>query len=109
MLAIRAARPGWTTSAHSYPAFVANRHARSRAGMPNGRAGFSPTGTNSRGRSLAMLAAHKGAGLGREGAELLGFLTGLPLCGISRTTPPHMAEVTEQDTDHPHGSVYRVA
>ena len=56
-----------------------------------------------------MLAAHKGAGLGREGAELLGFLTGLPLCGISRTTPPHMAEVTEQDTDHPHGSVYRVA
>src|SRR5438874_7952762 len=28
---------------------------------------------------------------------------------ISRTSPPRMAEVTEQETDQRHGSVYRVA
>jgi hypothetical protein len=44
-------------AAHSKPAFVANRQVRSRVSIPNGRAGFEPTGTNSRGSSLAMVAA----------------------------------------------------
>src|SRR3954452_11612155 len=33
----------------------------------------------------------------------------LPPAAISRTNPPLMAETTEQDTDQPNGSVYRVA
>ena len=61
MLASSAARPGCGASAHSKPALVASRHARSRASIPNGRAGLAPTGTNRRGGSLAMRHAHKGA------------------------------------------------
>ena len=34
------------SSAHSNPALVARRHARSRASIPNGRAGLMPIGTN---------------------------------------------------------------
>jgi phospholipid/cholesterol/gamma-HCH transport system permease protein len=33
----------------------------------------------------------------------------LLITAISRTNPPRMAEVTEQEADHRHGSVYRVA
>ena len=45
------------------------RHARSRASMPNGRAGFVPTGTNmARPRRRVMRAAHKGGESGQERA-----------------------------------------
>src|SRR6478672_5533108 len=106
MLARSAARPGWVASAHSRPALVASRHARSFASMPNGRAGLSPTGTNSTGASSAMRAAHKGDGVGREGPRRVADLL---LKAISRINPPRMAEVTEQEMDQRHGSVYRVA
>jgi hypothetical protein len=57
MLATKAARSDGTASAHSKPALVASRHARSRASIPNGRAAFEPTGTNNRASSLAMTLA----------------------------------------------------
>jgi phospholipid/cholesterol/gamma-HCH transport system permease protein len=57
------------------------------------------------GASLAM-----GAGIkAQRRAGKAANWRGLPLAAISRTNPPHMAEVTEQETDHPEGSVYRVA
>ena len=74
--------------------------------MPNGRAGLSPTGTNSSGASRAIRAAHKGAEIGREGAAG----ARLPTAAISRTirrawprSPSAGRAITE------HGSVYRVA
>ena len=33
----------------------------------------------------------------------------LPVAAISRTNPPHMADLDPPPGDHPHGSVYRVA
>src|SRR5438034_5460844 len=105
MLASSAARPGWTTSEHSNPALVASRHARSRASIPNGRAGLLPIGTKRRGVSVAMAARIKarcGAGKGRTRSSLAqNYHFAHQSAG--------MAEVTDQETDQRHGSVYRVA
>src|SRR5690349_13964670 len=104
MLASKTGATSRTSSAHSNPAFVASRHARSRASMPNARAGLLPTGTNRRAGS-DIAAAHNGRWRGREGLRPLHLL--LPF--ISRTNPPRMADLNQHDDDQPHGSVYRVA
>src|SRR5205085_7048177 len=50
--------------------------------------------------------AHNGHPKRREGRFGVGDL---PHGAISRTNPPLMGEVTDQDADQGHGSVYRVA
>jgi phospholipid/cholesterol/gamma-HCH transport system permease protein len=74
--------------------------------MPNKHASFSPTGTNNRDKSLAIdwrIKATSTAGKWRFRAP------DLPIQRISRTNPPRMADLREAETDHPDGSVYRVA
>src|SRR6478672_8665051 len=105
MLASIAERPFTATCEHSKPALVASRHARSFASMPKGRPGLSPTVTNSIGGSLDMAVRIKA--LSRAGK-------GAPRSRLARMRHfahhrLRMAEVREQDTDHRHGSVYRVA
>src|SRR4051794_28097845 len=101
-----AARPSWGTSPHSNPALTANRHARCCASMPKTRAGFEPTGTNSRGSSLAMAVRIKWLRETRKGALLRLHLL---RSGISRITPSRMADLDETGAEQPHGNVYRVA
>src|SRR5258708_14112572 len=105
MIARMAVRSVASVSAHSSPALAASRQARSRASIPNGRAGFRPTGTNCIGTSIAIdarIMIARGAGKARP--------PDLPQRSISSTNPPRMTDLAEQDTDHHrHGSVYRVA
>src|SRR3569833_347100 len=101
MLASSAGRPASASSAQSNPAFVASRQERSRASIPNTRAGLDPTGTN-RTRSSAIaggITAHFGPWKG----------SGLPRPFISRTNPGRMADLNHPDEEHPDGNVYRVA
>src|SRR5947209_536212 len=105
MLASNAGRPGCTASAHSNPALVARRHARSRASMPNGRAGFAPTGTNRIGVSLGMplrINALNPAGKWPKGP-------GLARIGHFAHLSRRMADLDQKEADRPHGSIYRVA
>src|SRR4051794_28608503 len=104
MLANSAARPGSGASAHSKPALVASRQARSRAFIPNGRAGLDPTGINRRGASLdiaSRINARNRAGKGRRG---------LSLARNSHFAhkSARMADLDQSAGDEPHGSVYRV-
>src|SRR5216110_2527571 len=105
MLASNTGRPGCTASLHSNPAFAARRHARSRASMPNGRAGFGPTGINRIGVSFGMslrINARNPAGKWPNGLRLA--RTG-HFAHLSR----RMADLDQKEADRPHGSIYRVA
>src|SRR4051794_40237372 len=106
MLASRTGRPASALSAHSNPALVASRQERVRASMPNSRAVLAPTGTNSRGSSVAIARRHKGGWRGGEGGN---HAVHLPRSCISRTNPLRIADLDEAGADEPHGHVYRVA